>query len=271
MRTLRSVRGFTLMEILVSLLLMGVITTAVLNTYLNQHENYLIQEDISVIQQSARASLDELGRQIRMAGYGLPVGLSPILAGNANPDTITVRYQSSDCDNSVGVAMTDVSAPITCASSIACFDNNSWVYIFEPDSGGGEFFFITGLDPSTKKITHAAALTRKYTTKAIILEMYQAKFYVDRTDTSHPNLMVQIPGAAPSLYAENISDLQFRYRLKNGLVVDTPPLIEDVREVMISVVGRSSQTVTTANQGHQYRFRTYSTSVNMRNIYNGAS
>jgi prepilin-type N-terminal cleavage/methylation domain-containing protein len=270
--TLRySQHGFSLVELLIALLIMGVVTTAVFKTYINQHENYLIQEDVSVIQQSARASIDELSRQIRMAGFGLPVGLDPIVASNTNPDTITIRYQSSDCDTWLTAPMPQPSAELKC-NDVSCFSNDSWVYIFEPDSGGGEFFLITQVQTGSSHLQHnTMTLSRKYGEDAIILEMYEAKFYIDESDTAHPNLMILLPGQAPAVYAENISDLQFRYRLKNGLVVDAPPLVEDVRQVMIDVVGRSSDAVVTANQGNSHRFRTYTSSVNLRNTGIGES
>ncbi len=60
--------GFSLVEVMIALLLSAVVTTAAFKAYVDQHKNYLIQDDITNIQQNARASLDELSRQIRMAG-----------------------------------------------------------------------------------------------------------------------------------------------------------------------------------------------------------
>jgi hypothetical protein len=48
-------------------------------------------------------------------------------------------------------------------------------------------------------------------------------------------------------------------------VVDEPVLAEDVREVMISVTGRSKHP-NYEDPNSDYRFRTYTSSVNVRNL-----
>ena len=75
------------MEVLISLVLTAITTTALLKIYLNQHENYLAQDDITQVQQGARAAIDEITRQVRMAGHQLPPAIEPIIASNTNPDT----------------------------------------------------------------------------------------------------------------------------------------------------------------------------------------
>ena len=85
---MRNERGFSFLEVLIALTVMGVVTTAIFNTYITQHKNYMIQGDVSNIQQNGRASIDELARNIRMAGYDIPISLDAIVASNTNPDTI---------------------------------------------------------------------------------------------------------------------------------------------------------------------------------------
>jgi len=260
-------RGFSIMEVLISLVLMGMVTTAVLKTYLTQHEHYLIQDDISQIQQSARASIDELTRQIRMAGYGLPDGLEAIDAYNTNPDTITVNYQTSDCDTYLAAAMPMPSAELKCATDISCLSDNQWVYIFEPDSGGGEWFVITHVQTASRMLQHnTMSLSRSYGKDAVILLMYQVKFYIDNTtDPNKPCMMIKLFGQNPQVYAENISDLQLTYRLEDGTIVDVPTVSEDIREVKISLTGRSANP-DPDKTSDPYRLRTYTSSVNVRNI-----
>jgi type IV pilus assembly protein PilW len=88
--------GATLIELLIALVLTGIITAAVMQTYVTQHENYLVQDDVTVMQQSSRACIDEMTRQIRMAGHHLPLGLDPIVAANTDPDTITITYHGNE-------------------------------------------------------------------------------------------------------------------------------------------------------------------------------
>jgi hypothetical protein len=266
MNKLRSSRGTSLLEVLIALSITGIITLAVFKAYLTQHKNYMTQEDITDIQQNARVVIDELSKHIRMAGNNLPHGLQAITAANTNPDTITLTYRIDNCDSYLSEPMPLPSSELKCGADISCFHNDQWAYIFHPDSGGGEWFQITNVQAAALHIQHnTMPLSKVYDEDAILLSMQQLKFFVDNSDTAHPSFMMQMPGQNPQMFAENISDLQFRYVLKNGTVVDVPPLVEDIREVIISITGRSNNPdYESADQDK--RLRTYTTSVNVRNL-----
>lgn len=264
---LRDRRGISLVEMLIAFALTGVVTASVLKAYVTQHKNYMVQDDITHIQQNVRASIDELSRQCRMAGYALPLGLPSIEAANTDPDTITIVYHDDGCDTYLDAAMPQPSSELKCATDVSCFYDGQWVYIFEPDSGGGEFFEITHVQPSSQHLQHnTMTLSKAYTKDAVILSLMRVQFYIDQTDPDHPNLMIRLPGKTPQVYAENISDLQFRYRLEDGNLVNVPVAVEDVREILISVTGRSANPDPDKPEDEQYRTRTSSTSVALRNL-----
>jgi len=259
--------GATLLEVLMALAITGIITMAIMKLYVTQHENYMTQEDITTIQQNARSSIDELSRGIRMAGRQLPPGLDAITAYDTNPDTIVITFRSNECETFISAPMPQPSSELKCGTPVDCFSDGQWVYIYEPDSGVGEWFEITHTQESPSMIQHNTMnLSRKYGTNSLVLSIDQVKFFVDNTtDPDHPNLMVQPFGGKPQVYAEDITDLQFRYRLVNGNLVDVPVISHDIREVMIAVTSRSrNQNV--ENPSDPYRFRTFSSSVNLRNV-----
>ncbi len=255
------------MEMLIALFLTGIITTAVFRAFSTQEKHYTAQDDITTIQQNSRASIDELTRQIRMAGHSLPLGLAPIVAANTNPDTITINYRSSECNTTLSEAMPQPSSELKCGSAVDCFTEGQWVYIWAPDSAWGEYFELTHVQTGSNHLQHNTMdLGHKYPASSELMVITSLKFYIDsKTDANHPRLMVKPIGKDASVYAENMSDLQFSYRLKNGMVVDVPPLIDDVREVLISVTGRSNNPDYLA-AGKPYRTRTYASSVNVRNL-----
>lgn len=262
----RPATGFSLMEVLVALALMGVVTTAVFKTWMNQHEAYMTQEDISTIQHSARASIDELTRQIRIAGNGLPNGIDPVIASNTDPDTITIRYVRNDCQTFLSEDMPQPSAELKC-DDVSCFEDGQWVYIFEPDSGVGEWLELTQVQNGSNHLQHnTTTLSRSYGENSLVLGMAELKFFVDETsDPDHPRLLVDIMGQGALIYADNISDLQFRYRLSNGLVDDDPLLMTDVREVLIAITGRSAFPIA-GDTSETFRTRTYQSSATLRNV-----
>jgi len=261
--------GLTLLELLVALVITGIITTAILHTYIIQHKNYLIQEDITEIQQNARASIDELARQVRMAGYNLPLGMPGIEAANTNPDTLTIRYNAGGCDTELRLPMPRTSSElkVDTATNYTCYNDGDWVYIWEPDSGYGQWIEITHVQPSANKLQHnTVLLLDEYGAGSQIMDLTQVKFYIDNTtDADHPNLMMEFPGMPPQVYADNISDLQFSYRMSGGAVVDNPVPVDDIREVLISVRGRSN-VPDPDFPDNPYRQRDFATSVFVRNM-----
>lgn len=261
-----------MLEILIALVIMGIVTTSIFNLYLTQHKNYLIQEDVTNVQQNARASIDEIGRHIRMAGHGLPLEVAALRAVDADPDTIVVTYRNDDCETFLSDAMPQPSAELKCGSDVSCFQEGQWAYIFEPDSGGGEWFEITHVQTGSNHLQHnTTVLSKKYAADAIVLSMSQVRFYVDTTtDPDHPSLMMAVPGRDPQVFATDIENLQFRYRMKNGVIVDEPVVVDDIREVIITLTARSAQEdpsfAEIGNHGDSYRRRTFTTSVYLRNV-----
>jgi prepilin-type N-terminal cleavage/methylation domain-containing protein len=69
--TLRTERGLTLIEMLIGLIILGFVTSATFRFYSAQHELYLAQTDVADRQGNLRYATDEIGRNIRNAGYGV--------------------------------------------------------------------------------------------------------------------------------------------------------------------------------------------------------
>jgi hypothetical protein len=80
--------------------------------------------------------------------------------------------------------------------------------------------------------------------------------------------MRQLYGQTPQVFAENISDLQFKYISKSGKIEDEPSLIDNLREVQVSVLGHSNNPEYD-DLGHEtIRNRSFQTSIFMRNVGN---
>ncbi len=259
--------GFTLVELLVALSLTSLVVTAVLGTYVNQHKVVMVQEQVSDMQQNARAAIGEITQQVRMAGFALPIGIEAIVTANTNPDTITIRYSASSCNASTTSSMPQPSAELKLVGQdLSCFYDGMLAYIFHPDFGGGDWFEVTNVQQAAGHIQHNKdVFSQVYASGAIVISLDQLKFFIDNSDTTHPNLMVQANSGAPQVYAENVEDLQFRYVMKNGLVVDATPLGTDIREVRIAIQARTN-TPDPDLVSNPYRIRTYNSSVSPRNL-----
>ena len=80
LKKIKSNAGMSLIEMLIGLFLAGLVTASVFEVYINQHKNWMIQDDVTNIQQNGRAAIDELSSQLRMAGHELPLGIEAIEA-----------------------------------------------------------------------------------------------------------------------------------------------------------------------------------------------
>jgi prepilin-type N-terminal cleavage/methylation domain-containing protein len=260
-------RGLTLIELLISVTIGLIITGAGLELYLNQHKTWIIEEQISEMQQSGRASIDELSRKIMMSGYKLPRGVNPIIASNTNPDTITILFRNEGlCDATIEWPMPQPSSELRCdGHDVSCFKDNTWAFIYDPNTLTGEFFYITWVQTGSSHIQHNTMdLSKCYPAGSQVMMVDFYKYYLDiTTDANHPSLIRVGPDMTPWVFAENIEELQFRYGLANGVYVDVPAIGNIVREVQISLRARTSRQDL---QLPDYRKRTFASSVKVRNL-----
>ena len=144
------------------------------------------------------------------------------------------------------------------------FPQDIWAYAYDPATQTGEYFYVSGVVTSTHQIYHSfAPLSKSYPLNSQVLRLDFYKFYVDRSDTLHPRLMVVRNGEAPTIYSDNIEDLQFRYVLANGSVYDTVAVDRYVRQIEVQLVARTEKNDLFL---HQYRRDTLFTSVMVRNL-----
>ena len=83
--------GFTLVELLIAMTIGLIILAALSGTFLMQRKAYDVQEQIVEMVQNARAAMDIMSREIRMAGYD-PTGLagSTIVSTTSNSINFTL-------------------------------------------------------------------------------------------------------------------------------------------------------------------------------------
>jgi prepilin-type N-terminal cleavage/methylation domain-containing protein len=67
---INSVRGVTLIELLVALAVSALLISLLYRTFLGQQRTYLIQEDVVNMRQNARGAISRMIQEIRMAGFG---------------------------------------------------------------------------------------------------------------------------------------------------------------------------------------------------------
>jgi prepilin-type N-terminal cleavage/methylation domain-containing protein len=259
--------GFTLIEMMVALFLATIVTSAAMAVYITQHKQMLVQDEISDMQASIRASGEELSNKIKMAGFNVPNIMPAIEAWNTNPDTIAVTYDLGRLrDVTIEHAMPNPSAELRCdGHDISGLEDGDWVYIFDPILESGEWLLCTQAQYSSQHIQHRDhTLSHRYPAGSNILMLNRFKYYIDTTDPDHPNLIQWTPRHGAQVFAENITDLNIQYVLTNGVIVDVPPQPEMIREVIINIDARTDK----ADEDFEveYRTRSLQTRVKVRNL-----
>ena len=84
-------KGYTLVELFIALLITSVIMVTGYSFYVKMHNSTITQSDISDMQQNSRATLHEIVKTARMAGYKIGTHVPYRING----DTLVVFYQDS--------------------------------------------------------------------------------------------------------------------------------------------------------------------------------
>jgi len=89
----KKINGFTMLELLIATMITVIITSAALDFFVRANQQYASQDDVSEMQQSLRASVEEIAKQTRMAGFGIPDSVSAVRIDSifGEPDTLTIR------------------------------------------------------------------------------------------------------------------------------------------------------------------------------------
>lgn len=80
--------GFTIVELLIVMAMSGILMGAVYSTFYSQQKSYVLQEQISAMQQNSRAGMFYLEMEIRVAGCD-PTGNANARIITADPELIT--------------------------------------------------------------------------------------------------------------------------------------------------------------------------------------
>ncbi len=176
--------GFTLIEILVALVITSILVTAIYRFFIGQHHAYTVQDQVIEMEQNARAALDMIRRDLRMAGYHamgnhlinhlsdfVPSSFIPAYpvkvhldanpkissGGSTGPDVITFLsvLPTSNNPTTLSTAVSEDSAQISVNLSATRTDSQYNVGDIIHIGTGSEYATVTGISGSTLTIdTH---------------------------------------------------------------------------------------------------------------------
>ncbi|MDP2689229.1 MAG: prepilin-type N-terminal cleavage/methylation domain-containing protein [Deltaproteobacteria bacterium] len=192
----RKESGFSLVELLISMSILAVVTMAIFSLYNMQHKTTHIEEDVVDVQQNLKMALDNLSRDVRMAGFVVLGGVNPIgavtnNAGLNSTDTILLNTASStgaaarisvDLITNVTTTAT-VTLTVASAGQLNLFSAGDIVRIINPGERSepvSAYFTVSSKDASVPSIT----LTPSGIGTAVL---FKRGFLIVKTGSSAPD------------------------------------------------------------------------------------
>lgn len=150
-----SCRGFSLVELLVVVAIFGVVSTVILDLYVNVIRSTTTSEEVVEVQQGMRIALEQMARDIQMSGFLVPTGIPITVAQNDQLTLVTASayrtFARIGATTSFTVANgTDaVNVTVGSAAMARLFTSGDFVRIVRPATGAQlGIFLVTGVHPA---------------------------------------------------------------------------------------------------------------------------
>jgi type IV pilus assembly protein PilW len=269
--------GFTLIELLVAIALGMVILAGLFRTFKVQQDSYVIQDQVSAMQQNLRAAMYMITRDLQMAGYYTNFDRTNRqldwndLDGDSNPanNMETGRPLIFAVNNAAvgGIkAGTDVIVIVKADPDARCIPAvpgctltgsdgaSAGAITLHWDLDGGKFGLLVKNDLSFANLFRVdspgsfkpvGSLMENYTSGDAVYRTDIIIYRVDDSTPTRPCLVRKNLGNdnGYQVIAENIDNLKFRYQLNDGTWVNDPAGNQTrVRAVEVLLVARTAFT-----------------------------
>lgn len=122
---MKSEKGFTLVEVMVTIVIMGVVMAGIYSAFYSQQRSYMVQEQVAEMQQNLRGAMYFMEKEIRMAGCN-PTGRAAagIVTAGANTINFTMDFRGKDSDDPPDGDTSDPNENITYALTANGIERN---------------------------------------------------------------------------------------------------------------------------------------------------
>jgi prepilin-type N-terminal cleavage/methylation domain-containing protein len=258
----KSQKGFTLVELLLAMAISLVVMAAIFKTFKSQQDSYIIQDQVSVMQQNLRGGMYILTRDLQLAGYytnfdrntrsldwddrGGTEAIRPLIYAGDNvsaagddikngTDTITIVKSGNEIRALNPGESGTSGAPGTATIRLTSFDldgdgnadlngaTKRFGLLVQSDLRAADFFEIPEGSVGFD-IVPPGGLVHSYTTGDLLCRVDVILYKVDDQNPARPNLVRTNLGdrSGATTVAENIDNLQFRYQFNSGAWTDDP-------------------------------------------------
>lgn len=287
-------KGFSLIELVIVCAMLGIVMAAIFTLYQTHQRTAYTQEEVVEVQQNLRIAMDSITRDIKMAGFLVPLTpavINPIAsftngATNADPDSITINtasesgvYARIDA-GTTSTAGGDTIFTVASTDSTDGFNTttNKNVRIIRPQDGSqpitilaNQIMAVNGTTATTLTIATSEAVnflngdmivrTTAGAANPNTVQYAYSAAAVGTTCTS--NCLTRVANGTTNVVANNITNLQFSYILDDNTETDAPADMSTIRAVRVTITGAT--VTTTALSGGQAKTRQIASVVRIRN------
>lgn len=292
--------GFSLIELLMVVAMLGIVLGAMYSLYISHQRNAYTSDETVEVQQNLRIAMNSISRDIRIAGFLLPPGNTPISAGT----TSTTIYISSGCPSGIITRITPSPSPqigivssntftVDNDGSASAFSNGDYVRIIHPvdktEPGGTDRIYQVSGNPVNSITLNTAApfsdpVNVFFNTGDVICKVSSAATPAPPNPniieyslgnggacpTGQMCLMRTDENGATNVIAQNIANngLQFqylldKYPLPNETNAPAATDLSSIRAVRVTITGQTAATV--ALSGNVPKQRQMETLIQIRN------
>ncbi|NLH51188.1 MAG: prepilin-type N-terminal cleavage/methylation domain-containing protein [Myxococcales bacterium] len=262
MKTNSRQQGFTLLELMISLALGMILIAAAYGIYISQHRGLEKIEKFSAGAQSARLTIEQVTRELRMAGFGVVKGET---FTEAKKYALTFRGDvDADIAGTLAATATagDTSIRVDLNDSRDTIDRGDYLFI----NGGGNVEFvpvvatgdIVNLDGEPDTVNLGAALANSYPADSTLVRTIETVQFA----VSFPSGVLQRNHV---LQADGLKDMEFHY-FKEGGVEMEPDAVNGLSQLERAAIRQIEIRLRTGGQGDPEH--NYSQVVELRNMGN---
>ncbi|AMV73482.1 hypothetical protein JCM30471_18970 [Desulfuromonas carbonis] len=169
--TSRGQKGFSLIELLIVVAMMGLVVMAVYGLYGNTQRTAYTTEEVGEVQQNLRYAINRMSRDIRLTGFLVPVTTSKVVLASAD----TFSFRTASLSGAIG--------SLAAAPTVDPGDASGQTYIFTLAQPGMASFFV---GPGNDVATRWARIVRPNTATQPVVAFFKVT-NVD-PDPTNPSL-----------------------------------------------------------------------------------
>jgi prepilin-type N-terminal cleavage/methylation domain-containing protein len=267
-------RGITLIELLVTLVISSILVAGIYRTFLSQQHTFTVQEQVVDMQQNVRIAINQMVREIRMAGFGR---IDSKTYGASGMHGI---YKNIVTPSDDGTSVTVVAAyqeMTTLAANVDLVNSPDKIQV---DNASGfnlvkrQYICINGTESRRIKSINGNQielydnLTENHFAGELIFRILAITYSLGVFEGKSALLRNENLGSGAQPVAENIESLRFMYTLKDGSVYwDTVPgaLRDQIRMVQVTLRARTDRNDPDLS-GDGFRRRTLTSNIQLRNL-----